>query len=332
MPTIEQYPPQAFLEWVEPKSPSVCDPRQPSRPDGCPYLSLDEGRNAAYVPSIWHVGKGATERVIASIFNGPSPVIIDLLILDDDSTLLLEGTAKRVSLHIKRLVVGKRAKIDFSATTTGINGAQGGGGGQGERCHTGPPGGNGQPGGNGGDAPKVDILAYIQEIGSLTIKSRGGNGGNGGAGGQGGRGGEGRSNPLRYCRDAVGGYGGQGGRGGNGGSGGDIHIVWKNLNPKACWDNPNSAPWGVRFDTSGGAAGAGGPGGPGGEGRETGTVGGGGPAGVNGRIGNIRTERAHSDMDTGICDPAVPHAFDPIAKPLKVQPVEQDPKAAEPAK
>jgi hypothetical protein len=226
---------------------------------------------------------------------GTDIIVVDTLIMNDSSTILL-NTAKRDNfIHAKSLVARKGARI----MGVGSKGERGKDGSKGLTidgpCIDGTPG-HGGTGGSHGDNGN-NLFLYLNQLtvtGSLTIDLRGSDGGDGGNGGQGGGG----SLGTRVCVGGTGGPGGNGGTGGNGGNGGALTISCKE-----CIDSLR-AMLGHRllvknyagFGGLGGEAGAGGLAGLGAQGMTSkdgkiGPRGKRGADGVNGKEGSINFER-----------------------------------------
>lgn len=229
----------------------------------------------------------------------PNPLIIDELIMDDDSRIIVECD---LEVHVTQSVtIGRRCLIEAS----GLRGLDGddalGVPPQAEQItpgKTGYPGGDGKPGGRGWN---MSFIWSISTIGDCLIRANGGAGGDGGNGGEGGKGGG------ALCIGGDGRPGGEGGIGGHGGRGGDsgkVKLTWngarfsslaesleKNLGALSGAAEPEIAgvPIGLRFEVNpgnGGRGGQGGPGGRGGDGVDCGFYGkGGGPQGGQGRAG-----------------------------------------------
>jgi len=183
-------------------------------------------------------------------------IVIDVLVMHDSSSIILNRDKKDNFIHAKKIIVGKGCRING----LGENGASGKPGIKGLSaegpCRDGLPGRDGTGGTHGGDG--VNLFLYFNELaaeGILQVDLRGGNGGDGGKGGDGGGGSPG----TRVCQGGTGGNGGNGSTGGNGGNGGTLTL--------SCKDCPDlRALLNQSLDVSGygGVAGLGGIAGPGG--------------------------------------------------------------------
>lgn len=152
-------------------------------------------------------------------------LVVDTLIMKDNSGILLNKSKKENYLHVKYAMIGENCFIDG-------NGQAGSGGQDGLKgesstapCRSGTPGKNGTAGTNGTNG--TDLLFYIQKAiikGKLTVSLLGGVGGNGGQGGEGGSGGSG----TVHCNGGNGGNGGAGANGGDGGNGGTLTVFCPN--------------------------------------------------------------------------------------------------------
>lgn len=151
---------------------------------------------------------------------GPSDVLAaDTIVMEDSSTLRLNGRKNANYIHARVAIIGKDCMIDGRGAhgAAGRNGLPG-------RTFIGPckDGGNGRPGLKGDDGQAgVNLFLYLEKIivnGSLIIDLAGGNGGDGGNGGEGGGGSPG----TVHCAGGDGGGGGNAGAGGDGGSGGTV--------------------------------------------------------------------------------------------------------------
>lgn len=148
-------------------------------------------------------------------------IVVDSLIMNDSSTIMLNIAKRENFIHAKHIVVRNGARI----LGFGEKGKHGKDGARGHSmdgpCIDGTPGHHGT-GGSHGDSG-VSLYIYTNQLtitGTLTIDLRGSDGGDGGNGGQGGGGSQG----TRVCLGGTGGPGGNGGTGGNGGHGGSLTI------------------------------------------------------------------------------------------------------------
>lgn len=152
-------------------------------------------------------------------------IVIDVLIMHDSSTIVLNHDKKDNFIHTKKIIVGKGCRID-GLGENGVEGKPGVKGSVGEGpCRDGYAGRDGTGGSHGSDG--INLFLYFNEMVSkdkLQIDLRGGNGGDGGKGGEGGGGSPG----TRVCQGGTGGDGGNGSTGGNGGNGGTLTLSCKN--------------------------------------------------------------------------------------------------------
>ena len=221
-------------------------------------------------------------------------IIIDTLIMDNNSEILLSKNILHCVFKINYAIIGKNAKIIAPRKNDGQNGMQ-----QtqvavnGSRCMQGrKQGSDGYPGYNGDDgftSTDIKIFVNISSLKSLKIISEGSNGGNGSNGTNGGKGGA--ASCSGNCTGGNGGKGGKGGNGGNGATGGDVLVYYKyhTINDTLVKISPNISV--LNNGGSGGKAGIGGKGGAGGS--SSGRCGvwpywrrGGGSSGKNGRNGS----------------------------------------------
>lgn len=148
-------------------------------------------------------------------------LVVDTLIMNDSSGIVLNTLKAENYLHAKVLVIGKNCFFQGSGREgkSGRNGKAG-------ISSVGPckSGTNGENAGRGEDGTNgIDLLLYLKEItieSPLTVTLDGGKGGNGGLGGEGGSAGSG----TIHCKGGDGGNGGSGGDGGFGGNGGKLII------------------------------------------------------------------------------------------------------------
>ena len=197
------------------------------------------------------------------------PTLINLLILEDNSTLKAGSDIEKINLKIDHLKIGKNVKIK-ALGESGTNGTSHAGNAPRRTSRstttgrTGSDGGNGENGVNGKD---VIISANKLELVSFTVDTSGGNGGNGGAGQGGGKG------ANADCPAGNGGTGGRGGRGGNGGRGGDAGKVTIRFNEFKLLQDPNTGAFvnnPYSWIATGGTGGEGGNAGGGGSGGNSG--------------------------------------------------------------
>lgn len=152
-------------------------------------------------------------------------LVVDTLIMQDSSSIILNLNKKDNFIHAKEVIVGDHCSI----LGHGVNGKPGSPGEEGVTsrvpCRSGTSGGNAISGIPGQDATNLSLYFTSLKInGSLLINLNGGDGGNGGKGGRGGDGGPG----TRVCAAGNGGKGGNGATGGVGGHGGMVNINCKN--------------------------------------------------------------------------------------------------------
>lgn len=148
-------------------------------------------------------------------------LVVDTLIMNDSSGIVLNKLNAENYLHVKVAVIGRYCFIDGNgiAGKPGTNGKKGIS--SAGPCKSGTNGGDAADGEKGLDG--VDLLVYLQKVsiqGSITINLHGGRGGDGGNGGEGGSAGSG----TVHCKGGNGGNGGKGGQGGYGGDGGSLTI------------------------------------------------------------------------------------------------------------
>ena len=142
--------------------------------------------------------------------------------LQENSTLIVPSKFAKVTLHTKKFVTEKGAKI-VARGKVGIGGKDGGKGKNGSTCEIGNIGRRGEPGLDGEDGSSVEIFTTDFVLAdSLTVDTSGGNGGNGGRGGNGGNGGG--ASRSEGCGGRDGGNGENGGRAGDGGDSGALSI------------------------------------------------------------------------------------------------------------
>lgn len=148
-------------------------------------------------------------------------LVVDTLIMNDSSGIVLNRLTTENYLHVKVAVIGRYCFIDGNGTAgrAGTNGKKGIS--SAGPCKSGTNGGDAADGEKGSDG--VDLLMYLQKVtmqGNVTISLNGGRGGDGGNGGEGGGAGSG----TVHCKGGDGGNGGKGGQGGYGGDGGLLTI------------------------------------------------------------------------------------------------------------
>lgn len=216
--------------------------------------------------------------------------VIDTLVMQDSSTLLLNWQKKSNFLHAKKMIVGKGCQI-LGAGRPGKSGKAGEVGAQyGGPCRAGADGMDGGAGLPGNDATNLNMyLTHLELNGSLTVNLNGGSGGDGGKGGNGGSGGSG----TKVCPGGNGGKGGNGGTGGEGGKGGNLLIQCKECPDLRLLQNEK-----LFIKVYGGYAGLGGAKGTGGQAGlgptrdgKNGTPGTEGPEGQPGKEGTVIFER-----------------------------------------
>lgn len=183
-------------------------------------------------------------------------VVVDTLIMEDSSSIVLNHDKKENFIHAKKIMIGKGCRIDGR----GANGTPGKAGLKGNTgegpCRDGQVGKNGTGGSYGDNG--VNLYLYCSDFiikGNIEIDLSGGNGGDGGKGGEGGGGSPG----TRVCVGGNGGNGGNGSTGGNGGDAGTLTISCKN-----CTDLRSLLNQVISVNNFGGVGGLGGDAGPGG--------------------------------------------------------------------
>ncbi|CAN5153621.1 hypothetical protein BH09BAC3_BH09BAC3_16780 [soil metagenome] len=163
------------------------------------------------------IKKGETYTII-----GSDILVVDDLIMEDGSTLVLNSLKPENYLRFRSATFGKECKIDGR----GVPGLKGRPGRPGispnNPCTDGGPGTKGTEGTYGGNGTNVFIyLSDIKMNGSLFIDVSGGDGGDGGNGGNGGGGTPG----TRVCKGGDGGASADGSAGGQGGNSGTVSFI-----------------------------------------------------------------------------------------------------------
>ena len=188
---------------------------------------------------------------------GTDILVVDLLVMNDSSSLFLNQSKKENFIHAKEIIVGENCVI----SGVGKSGAKGLTGNPGTRqmapCTSGSKGKDAFPGNTGEDGVSLSLYCDNLKInGSILIDLTGGHGGDGGRGGTGGDGGAG----TRWCSPGNGGDGGNGATGGVGGKGGALTI-----DCKLCGNLLSIVGKKLLIKNSGGFGGLGGEAGAGGE-------------------------------------------------------------------
>jgi hypothetical protein len=168
------------------------------------------------------VGTLRLQRKEVYEIQGTDILVVDTLVMNDSSRLILNSSKKDNFIHAKRIIAGRGAMI----TGRGEKGTEGKAGTNGTSfggpCRDGSDGSAGSPGDHGKDA--VNLSIYTNELtirGTLIIDLNGGDGGSGGKGGAGGDGSAG----TKLCRGGSGGNGGNGSNGGDGAIAGNLTIT-----------------------------------------------------------------------------------------------------------
>lgn len=217
-------------------------------------------------------------------------VTIKHLIMEDNSTIVVQENLESIVIKVKKSTVGSNTKILSSRAKDGVNGSNTGGQARGGgRCRGGTTGAVGGNATSGTPATDITLDICFISLGNLIIESRGGKGGNGGKGQTGGNGG--RGSCSNGCGGGPGASGGTGGAAGNGGDSGDVFVYYRYK------DKKDSSPPNVTIINNGGIAGNPGPGGnPGAGGGGVNNCGpwphwshGGGPGGRSGASGQSGT-------------------------------------------
>ncbi len=184
---------------------------------------------------------------------------LDKLILEDDSTLLLDANMGQFSLFAKYVEIGNNVQIlgvgnnaketkPNASSFENLN----------KECFSGIDGQTGVSGDPGQNGIDINLSLAIAKLGNLEINTTGGQGGNGLAGQNGSD-----ASQKEKCKRAKGGNGGNGGEGGTGGDGGSISIQYSSLN-KGLSENEIAKRF--SFKTKGGLGGKGAQAGTGGKG------------------------------------------------------------------
>jgi len=193
---------------------------------------------------------------------GLKSLLLDTLILEDNSKIVIADGVPAFSLIAKHVIIGYNVIIDGTRKTAAVNGMNGEKGADAPGyCQIAGTGQNGKNGTDGYDAADIFLYLRIRSIGSLTIKAPGTAAGSGGDGGNGGKGADSNPNLLSNCIAKPGGPGGNGGNGGDGGSGGTIVFNYTFLDPSGNYLASQPALSQVEVVLSGGNGGAGGRGG-----------------------------------------------------------------------
>jgi len=152
-------------------------------------------------------------------------LVVDTLIMEDASKIILNKNKADNFIHAKVIVVGNNCMI-IGNGENGVDGEKGLGGYTAVGpCKDGIPGRSGTPGTSASHG--VNLYLYFDHLtieGKLSIELSGGNGGDGGRGGNGGGGSPG----TRLCTGGDGGAGGDGSNGGDAGNGGNLTFTTKN--------------------------------------------------------------------------------------------------------
>jgi hypothetical protein len=151
-------------------------------------------------------------------------LVVDTLIMEDDSKIILNRNKADNFIHAKVIQVGHDCAI-IGNGRDGLDGEKGLGGYTAVGpCKDGIPGRRGTPGTSATHG--VNLFLYFDQLdieGKILFELSGGNGGDGGRGGNGGGGSPG----TRLCTGGDGGMGGDGARGGNAGNGGNLTFTTK---------------------------------------------------------------------------------------------------------
>ena len=206
-----------------------------------------------------NVTQGQTLNAPAS-----SPLQLDRLIMEDNSTLIINSDLREWLLTAEYVEIGNNVRIiaNGSHGTNANNITQPYP--ENTQCSDAQNGQDAQSGSSGYDGVNLELDLNIARFGSLTIESTGGNGGNGGDGGNGES-----LDQTKACEEhrkgdkVAGGRGGNAGDGGDGGSGGDIVVRYAFIDPSQANASIKNA---ITILNQGGKGGLGGTKGTGGNG------------------------------------------------------------------
>ena len=208
------------------------------------------------------VRQGQSKTIDAGI----QSLLVDTLLMENNSKLIIADAVPGFSLIAKYAVVGDNVLIDATRHTAVVNAANGANGLDAPTFCTIPgEGSSGHDGSEGTDAADLFFYLRIRSIGSLTIDAKGTNGGAGGKGGKGGKGPDSNPNAFSTCSAKGGGKGGNGGNGGTGGKGGLVEFSYTFIDADGNFLEVQPTVGQVTASVNGGMGGAGGTAGPKGE-------------------------------------------------------------------